>query len=1590
MKKILLILFFGFAALLPPFSVQAGDYNMYNFPITPPIPCNQVGSNPNPRVNCPNEMLPIYQRLGKPCATSYVDFLTDPINKHYWVEDPEITAQGKADERARQFLYWVISTEVIEDAPVLRTIWNISSLIALFGVVLIAAIFGIGYIISQRTQYNFNIRIWPTVIKIGMMLLYIAFSSAIVFVLIQFSEILMKFFYENLGGNELFNIYFANPSQPELIGQSEQSYIGFQGCRDLNIRVKDGIDAEVTMLKLTNVTYYVLGTMLLLRKILLWFLLFVSPFLALLMPFIFIRNTGWIWIGVFFQWLFYGPLVTLFLGALAKIWDEGIPWNFDFSRTSVHTKFLPEGYVYPTGINIVYGGPAQRITSALSRPIDASNNGSYIDTYAEYIITLIMLWAVTFFPWWLLRIFRDYCCEGIFAMKNILLAMYNQMQQTNTPPTGPTTPKGPSTLPSLNLDLKTTIGSGIKAPIAAISNFATIRTGDIAKNLNLQATRISDVARAETNKQTRQQLTQNIAYLSNPVKATTPAERQQYMKLRAELFNRAIKNDTVARTMLASTSSSQVERTRVSKEIFATMPQIVRVSVEQIASSDTKQSQQTVKNVANAYTTSIVNNNSAIQSIANSTRTSQEVVKNILQSYSQQTNKPITTIIKNIAQETKISESTIKNVLAQSGAIGAQAGIVAKTSLTQKLTTQQTTKILDSIRNTISSTKTTVEKIAGDTNVSESAVKSFTSNIYNAVTANTENVQQISNQTGATQDQVKTIINSYSSKISTINEAPQTIVNQIAKENNVSQSTVSNVLNATHSTIASSNIVNETATQQNISTEQAKTIVNTLSNTQSTQTSMFKSAIQNVVENTNIEQSKAQSAISSIYNTVTQNDEHIQQISNQTGSTQEEVKNILNTYSAKISTVNESPQTVINQTAKELNTSRSTVQNVVNASNSIIQSSSVVEKVASEQDISIPQAQSVVTTITTPQQTQTQIYNSAIEKITHETNIKQDTLATYVSDIYNSMVTNQENIQKISNQSSTSLEKVQSILTSYATNMSTVMESPQTIVNQIAKETNTSLATVENVINTANTMIKNSDTYKNKATEQNISNQQAQTIIETIAAPNITTLQQYSTSTENVNTSDASPSISQSTVQNIINSVASNETLVEQLSEKTQVSTTDVKNVLQNYTQNLSESSHSIIQTIASQTGIENTKIQNVLENMSTVVQNDQKEIETVSELVNISQPSIQRVFNAISQTTQNNSDSPIIEQISSASTPSEGPVVNIMAESANTTVATSREAVKNIMNSFVQNETLITNLAQQTGLKNQQISNIITTYANNIDQPATTIIEKISQSAGVQKENVRTTLEKITDTIVTSSSVVQDIAQKEGMKEEEVANVIQSQMLIATAPEQHIEKTIQIPQSVSLEDYEEVKKMWMNHYEEGDIPLSENIQNRYDWIEHDIVFITNTLNKLLSTDEKLRQEGLDELGYLLPIFLINNLKGEELLVYLKAKLEAAKATLALLQHENKIREKIEKEKDQDEEVFVDLKQEEKEDKHMALDEDEEELAKAPQSIEDRVKAVQEKLSTLENDESAGDLREKALDSIKDKLQDGAEKKEIN
>jgi len=647
---------------------------------TPEYSTIQIGDNlgiygnPTPCYigNCPSDLSTVYP-TGEKCVNSFDEFKRNPGTNHYWVEDPKITAQGKADERARQFIYWVINKNAIDDHPVLKNIWNNTRNIAYIFTILISAIMGIGLIVGQRTSFDTKVKIWPLIWKILGSLLFITFSAAIVITLVQLSEIVMKFFTENLGGKDVFNIYFGSQS-------TEKNYIDFIGCRDLNYRAQESVNTELFLLNLKNIAFYLMGAMILLRKIVLWFLLFVAPFIAVLFPFVFIRNIAWIWIGVFFQWLFYGPLLSLFLGALAGIWKIGIPFPFDFSRAG-----KASGYIYPTATNILYGGPAQQLGSSL-------NSLNYIDTFAEYIISLIMLLAATFFPWWLLRIFRDYCCDGINAAKNILMSMYDNMRSGPTPPPSPT--PQPTSIGS-TLKIPQQIEIPVKVKLETIEEIRKVKSEDISRSLNLSASKLTDIAHFETNQQTKETFQRNLNYLANPTKAETPIERQKFMNIRTELFNRAVKEDRVARQILSATSVSRMENVQKKQEILKSIPQTVPAI--QMASIKFNISQQKISSLNNTLANSIASNTQVLNSISQIAQLPVVKVQTILTSFKAQSTTPSTKVMENIIKETGLTKEQVIAVLKQISIISQTSKeVVRDVAQKENINEEQVTKVMAS------------------------------------------------------------------------------------------------------------------------------------------------------------------------------------------------------------------------------------------------------------------------------------------------------------------------------------------------------------------------------------------------------------------------------------------------------------------------------------------------------------------------------------------------------------------------------------------------------------------------------------------------------------------------------------------------------------------------------------------------------------------------------------------------------------------------------------------------------------------------------------------------------------------------------
>ncbi len=759
---------FGVLHFFPPVARALDYYDYVRLGITP-IPCSgsdtttcpniyppQVTPNPTFGEFYDNEYNQFKSVLLSPngsedemCASRYAPlptpdpsnadaFTTNPRLRHFWAEDQEITALGKAVDRSRQFIYWTLMRPAVDQSLSLKQVWAMNRNIAFSFMILVSAVLGLAIALSLRLRSGYKFSVQSAIVKIGLSILYIALSATIVYILVALSDILMRFFIESLGGDRVFNTYFGAKS-------SEANYVGFFGCRDLNIRVQEAAQAEMFVLKVSIITNYMMGIMFILRKVVLWFLLLVSPFLPLLLSFPLIRNTGRIWIGVFFQWLFYGPLFALFFGATAKLFTDGIPYVFDFSRIEKAV-----GYIFPTAIRITYGGPAQSLSGL--------NNGNYIDTFAEYVISLVLWWAATWFPWWLLRIFRDDCCDGIYAIKNALYGYFDKPAKPSpsTPPPTQRPPKFDSPPPAPLQTMPETRSRDNRTHVSVrlddVNMVRQARTSDIVATLNLQATTLKDVAKLETNTTLIETAKQNFAMLSNPLTAQTASERQKFLNLRTELFTRAsTKNDTFAQYVLSTTARSSQSYINRRNEIAKSMETVISniskqktINLVQSVTQSTYAPVSTTTNISSSEVNSLINNQQAVESIATKVRSDIDTTKRVLQSYAQVADRPFVQIVEQIATNTQVAKDKVREVLRE-----------AMSSINTEKVMQVTSRVVHNIVENQGALQT-IATNAGSTLATTKQV--LVTYLQHLSTSFTEVIERISESTQVSRDVVRKIL----------------------------------------------------------------------------------------------------------------------------------------------------------------------------------------------------------------------------------------------------------------------------------------------------------------------------------------------------------------------------------------------------------------------------------------------------------------------------------------------------------------------------------------------------------------------------------------------------------------------------------------------------------------------------------------------------------------------------------------------------------------------------------------------------------------------------------------------------------------
>lgn len=493
-----------------------------------------------------------------------------------WCEDPNVTFSGKLATRANDFLNFSLfnynwSFVAPGQTNPLEGFWFtiVSQVVTPFFLLVIL----IGAFILVMTRGR-NLTIKQFIPRFILVAIFVVLSYAVLRLCYQLADIIQGFFLNARGklidASDLLNISF--------------DYKTFTGLRMGGQAFDESAFISLLLIKLTTVTYFVMSGMLLVRKIILWFFIALSPIFPLLLLYNPVRNTAKIWFGEFLRWLLYAPLFAILLSGLVAMWASpvvGIPLNFDeFKAAKAGTV------IYPSAINILIGGPGQIVS--------LTNNVNTPQTFAQYVVALLMLWAVIILPFVLLQIFLNYVNNYNFGENKMVQQILNSTLLRNRPAPAPVTPSTsppPATtglaraLPFANktyvteqarattglaraIPTQTTnqtfnnISNRFATPVSQMNMSSMPNNAEVLRLANLFVPTLRDVARYETATHTsdirsHQEVTQfkeTLERIANPSTITSSTEKERFSALREQLVQEKEKGNPIATAVLTASN----------------------------------------------------------------------------------------------------------------------------------------------------------------------------------------------------------------------------------------------------------------------------------------------------------------------------------------------------------------------------------------------------------------------------------------------------------------------------------------------------------------------------------------------------------------------------------------------------------------------------------------------------------------------------------------------------------------------------------------------------------------------------------------------------------------------------------------------------------------------------------------------------------------------------------------------------------------------------------------------------------------------------------------------------------------------------
>src|SRR3989344_351393 len=418
---------------------------------------------------------------------------------------------------------------------------------------------------------------------------------------------------------------------------------------------------------------------LLIRKVILWFFIIMSPVFPLLVLYAPVRNTAKIWIGEFFRWVLYAPIFAILLSGLVSFWRSYIPLMFDFTSTMEIR--------YPTAVNILLGGPGQEVSR--------TNRINVPDTFIQYIIALLMLWAVIILPFILLKIFMDYIfslatVDNTSSIRQIINSKFPFLDKYTgkNPPTSPVSPMPPKltgmakSLPFVNKLYGSYQTPKPPTPVEApsilgkpagqyFSNNQNIfnnqirtsvqsldKTKDILRSINVNVPTIRDIARYDASinssdikkREEATNIIQKLEKIVNPLSTTSSRENHQFNAVRDQLEKESASNNSFA-SLILQAASRVVEQKRI-VQISEKLKQIAVPSMaqtlqerEQYSAIRTQLVKESTNN--NSFATSILSFADNVSSPSSSKEKQVEITSSVMEKLSSEKQKgnPLASVI---------------------------------------------------------------------------------------------------------------------------------------------------------------------------------------------------------------------------------------------------------------------------------------------------------------------------------------------------------------------------------------------------------------------------------------------------------------------------------------------------------------------------------------------------------------------------------------------------------------------------------------------------------------------------------------------------------------------------------------------------------------------------------------------------------------------------------------------------------------------------------------------------------------------------------------------------------------------------------